>query len=231
MRGELTFLSWNLAMFEPSAQAPLSWEVFDGEAAIRDLVLDVGPDVVVYQELPAMVPFVETHEMAKANPRTHNGNLATLMTHELAAEEPLVTVVDGCAVLVTFSAHELTLANVHLAPGPGAADERLVQVAAVVAASPTDRLLVVGDTNTRVAEAEVLVELGLVSTRPPRPTWDSRRNRFREGGAEFVSYFTRWFASPGVEVTNVRVHDRPLDRLGHRFHLSDHYPLSGTVVF
>jgi endonuclease/exonuclease/phosphatase family metal-dependent hydrolase len=225
----LSFVSWNLAMFEPSAEAPLSWEVFDTEAAVRELVLAAAPDVVLYQELPGLVPFVETHDMIKANPRTHNGNLATLVTHELAASAPGFTVVEGCAVLATFADPAVTVANVHLAPGRGAAGERLDQLARIVEASPTEALVVIGDTNTRVAEAELLAEAGLHGARPPRPTWDSRRNRFRTGMAEFAAYFTRWFASPDVAVTDVRVWHEPLERLGHRFHLSDHYALSGVI--
>lgn len=217
-------------MFEPSAQAPLSWEVFDTEAAVRERVLEVAPDLVLYQELPAMVPFVETHEMIKANPRSHNGNLATLVTHDLAASEPVFTIVPGCALLVTFADPAVTVANVHLAPGRGAAGERLAQLADVVEASPTEALVIVGDTNTRVGESDALAEAGLVGEKPPRPTWDSRRNRFREDLPEFAAYFTRWFASPDVAVSDVRVWDEPLERLGRRFHLSDHFAMSGVIT-
>jgi endonuclease/exonuclease/phosphatase family metal-dependent hydrolase len=216
-------------MLEPSAQAPLSWEVFDTEAAIREQVLAVAPDVVVLQELPAMVPFVETHDMIRSNPRSHSGNLATLLTHQLAATKPSFTVVEGCALLTTFSKPAVTIANVHLAPGPGGAGARLDQLAQVVEASPTEALVVVGDTNTRVAEADVLVEAGMSASKPPRPTWDSRRNRFRENAPEFSAYFTRWFASPGVDVSEVRVWHEPLERLDRRFHVSDHYAMSGVI--
>jgi len=216
-------------MLEPSAQAPLSWEVFDTEAAIRERVLEAAPDVLLYQELPAMVPFVETHDIIKANPRSHQGNLATLITHELAVSEPRFTTVGGFAILTTFAAPALTVANVHLAPGRGAAGERLEQLARVVEASPTEAMLIVGDTNTRVDEADALVEAGMHTVKPPRPTWDSRRNRFREEMAEFSAYFTRWFASPGLAVDEVRVWHEPIERLGKRFHLSDHFALSGMV--
>ncbi|MEL7209864.1 MAG: endonuclease/exonuclease/phosphatase family protein [Actinomycetota bacterium] len=231
----LRFLSWNLAMLERSAQSPAGWEQFQAEAAVRELVLDLAPDVVCYQELPAMVPFVETHDLLPATPRSHSGNLATLVTHPLRAADPQVTAVPGCAVLATFgleggSEPPFTLANVHLQSGRGAAGDRLAQLARVVETSPTPRLLVVGDTNLRVDETDALADAGLVGARPPRPTWDSRRNRFRADGHEFVAYFTRWFTSPGLEVTDVRVHDEPLVVDGRRFHLSDHYALSGTVT-
>lgn len=236
----LTFLSWNLALLERSDEAPPAWDQGATEAAVRDRVLAVAPDVVVFQELPGLVPYVETHDMIRANPRTHSGYLATLVTHDLMAAEPAHRVVTGCAVLTTFrlpgagagAGAEITVANVHLAAGPGAAatSERLAQLADVVEASPTEALLVVGDTNTRAAEMAAVEAAGLVTVRPPRATWDSRRNRFRAGGAEFTAHFTRWFASPAVTVSEVAVWHQPLVVDGHRFHLSDHFALSGRVT-
>ncbi len=232
----LTFLSWNLALLERSAEAPLAWDQAATEAAVRDRVLAVAPDVVLLQELPGLVPYIETHDMIRANPRTHSGHLATLVTHELMATEPTHRGVAGCAVLTTFTGAgtgpALTVANVHLTPGPGAAatGQRLAQLADVVEASPTEALLVVGDTNTRAAEMAAVEAAGLVTVRPPRATWDSRRNRFRAGGAEFTAHFTRWFASPAVTVSEVTVWHQPLVADGHRFHLSDHFALSGRVT-
>lgn len=236
----LTFLSWNLALLERSAEAPPAWDQAASEAAVRDRVLAVAPDVVLLQELPGLVPYIETHDMIRANPRTHSGYLATLVTHELMATEPTHRVVAGCAVLTTFTGvgagvgggPALTVADVHLTPGPGAAatGHRLAQLADVVEASPTEALLIVGDTNTRAAEMAAVEAAGLVTVRPPRATWDSRRNRFRAGGAEFTAHFTRWFASPAVTVSEVTVWHQPLVVDGHRFHPSDHFALSGRVT-
>ena len=225
----LTFLSWNLALLETSAQAPTAWQLHDTEDAIRRVVIDAAPDVVAFQELPAMVPFMETHDMVRGNPRTHSGHLATLVTHELMAAEPQVTTVPGTAILTTLTDPARTIANVHLVPGRGAGAERLAQLAAVVEASPTEAVLIVGDTNTRVDEVEAITTAGFHSTKPPRPTWNSRKNRFRSGAAEFSAYFTRWFAGPGVTVSDVRVLDAPHESQGARFHLSDHFALVGTV--
>lgn len=234
----LTFLSWNLALLERSAEAPPAWDQAASEAAVRERVLALAPDVVLLQELPGLVPYVETHDMIRVNPRSHSGHLATLVTHELMAAGPAHRVVPGCAILTTFTGAGarggpgLTVANVHLASGPGAAAtaERLAQLAAVVEASPTEALLIVGDTNTRAAEMAAVEEAGLVAVRPPRATWDSRRNRFRAGGAEFTAHFTRWFASPVVTVSEVAVWHQPLVVDGYRFHLSDHFALSGRVT-
>lgn len=237
---DVRFLSWNLAMLERSAEAPFSWEQFHAESAVRDLVLAVEPDVVCWQELPGLVPFVETLNLLPATTVSHSGNLATLATHERIAAEPAPTVsaVGGAALLTTFGQPPnhigdgpgaVTVANVHFEPGPAGADRRLAQLAAVVEASPTQRLLIVGDTNMRVDEAGVLFDAGFTGELPPHPTWDSHHNRFRDDGDGFHAYFTRWFASPGLEVRDVRVHRDPVEHDERRFYLSDHYALSGEV--
>jgi len=225
----LTFLTWNLAMFERSFRAPTLWDPSHTEGVVRDLVLDTQPDVVLYQELPGMVPFVESHTMLRGNPRSHSGYLATLVTHELAETEPQVTIVGGFALLTTFDQSGLTIANVHLAPGKAAAPDRMMQLAEIIQASPTPGLLIVGDTNTRMSEAEQLAEMGFDTTKPPKVTWDSRKNRFRRDMAQFSAYFTRWFASPGVAVDEVAVHDEPVEYQDHSFFVSDHFALSGRV--
>ena len=216
-------------MLRRSDAAPARWTQEDTEAAFRSTMLDLDPDVILLQELPALVPFVETHGMIRANPRSHSGHLATLVRHELLATKPSTTVIPGCAILTTFH-QSLTIVNVHLAPSSGGAGERLAQLATIVETSPTAHLLIAGDTNTRIDELETLADAGLIGSVPARPTWDSKRNRFNADGPRFTAYFTRWLASPGVEVTDVRVLDAPLSVDGHSFHLSDHYPLMGAVA-
>lgn len=229
----LSVLTWNLAMLERSAEAPHTWGIEHTEQAIRERVLEQSPDIILFQELPGMVPFIETHDMVRANPKTHQGNLATLCTHGLLADEkrengPIITVVDGCAVLLTL-ASGLTVANVHLAPGPGATGLRLEQMANVVESSPTPHLLVIGDTNTRVDEMEPLAEAGLVGAKPPKPTWDGKRNRFHADIPEFKAYFTRFFATEAVAVSDVTVLDHPWTVDDDTFYLSDHHGLMVSV--
>ncbi len=257
----LTFVSWNLAMLARSDQAPPSWGQEHTEAEVRRVALDVRPDLVLFQELPRLVPYLETHDMVRANPESHQGNLATLVSHELVARlgPPDVTTVPGCAILTTFGTPaasaasdppataaasadsegrasapgpSITIANVHLAPGTGAAavSARLDQLARVVEASPTAAIAIVGDTNTRVDELGALADADLSSPRPPRPTWDSRANRFHRRSPEFIAFFTRVIVSPGLHVTDQAVLDEPVDIDGNRFHLSDHFALTGTLV-
>ncbi len=226
----MSFLSWNLAMFERSAEAPPDWTQEHTEAEVREIVLERSPDLVVLQELPGLVPYVETHDMIRANPRSHSGNLATLVGNDLMEERLTHSVVRGCALLVTFVDRGLTVANVHLAPGPGNAAHRLTQLRAVIGAAPTRDLVVVGDTNTRTDEEAGIEAIGLWGRRPPEPTWDGKRNRFRTEGAEFLAYFTRYFASEGVTVTDLWVRTEPVDVGGTGFHLSDHFALEGSIV-
>lgn len=226
---ELTFLSWNLALLERPSTAPLLWDVSNTEAVVRDHVLKTTPDIVLFQELPGLVPFVETHSMIPANPKSHSGNLATLVRNELATTELKVQTVEGCAILTTFVDLDLTVANVHLPAGKAAAPERLMYLSKVIQASPTLPLLIVGDTNMRLDEADTFLAMGFSGDKPPHPTWDSRRNQFRADAYEFSAYFTRWFASPGLRVSDVAVLRDPIDHDDKQFFISDHYALSGRV--
>ncbi|MFV0525828.1 MAG: hypothetical protein ACK5RL_15175 [Acidimicrobiales bacterium] len=246
MTASLRVLTWNLALLARSAAAPVGWRQDQTEERIREEVVALRPDLIAYQELPGLVPYVDTHDMVRANPASHSGNLATLLTHRLMSTEPPVRVVPHTAVLTTVAPPELdgatpvaatpvtvppvTVANVHLAPGPGNEADRFEQLAAVVAASPTERLAVVGDTNTRARELDALAgELGLQAPELPGPTWDSRRNRFHVDGVSFVASFTRVLVAGGVSATAFDVRSVPLEVDGHRFHLSDHYALAATL--
>ncbi len=226
---QLTILSWNLAMFERSADAPTYWGHSDVEATVRETVLAVKPDIVAYQELPGLVPFVETHDMIRSNPRSHSGNLATLVTHRLMATEPQAAGVKDTGILTTFPEIDLTVANVHLAPGRGSAERRREQVRVVLDASPAERVVVIGDTNTRIDEEATFADLGLDAPRPPVPTWDGYRNRFRGDQGAFRAFFTRALTAGPVSIVDQQVLDEPLDVDGQRFHLSDHFALLVTV--
>jgi len=228
---ELTILSWNLAMFERSADAPTYWGQSDVEASVRETMLAVKPDIVAYQELPGLVPFVETHDMVRANPRSHSGNLATLVAHSLMTSKPEAVTVTRTGLLTVFADRDLTVANVHLAPGRGSAEQRREQLRVVMEASPTDRVVVIGDTNTRVDEEDTFSELGLDAPRPPGPTWDGHRNRFRGPSGAFRAYFTRALTAGPVSIVDQRILDDPLDVDGQRFHLSDHFALLITVAW
>lgn len=230
-----TLLSWNLAMLERSAQAPSTVQQFHIEDAVRRFVLEVEPDVVCWQELPNQVPFVETLDLMQATTRSHSGQLATLVAKEssVATPEPAIIAIDGVGLITTFPEHEdrpaFSVANVHLEAGKSGAGRRLEQLGELVKSSPTERLLIVGDTNMRLSDVEFVEQAGFATPKPPRPTWNSKKNRFRSGGHEFTAYFTRMFASPGIDVSDQVVHDTPSEVDGSKFFWSDHFALSASI--
>ena len=57
----LTFLSWNLAMLERSDFAPAGWRLDQSEAAVRNFVLQADTDLVLFQELPGLIPLSLIH--------------------------------------------------------------------------------------------------------------------------------------------------------------------------
>ncbi len=198
------------------------------ESKVRERVLDLAPDFVFFQELPGLVPYVETHDLIPANTTSHSGNLATLVKDELMADLESKTVGRFC-VLTTFKAADITLANVHLEPSRNGEHKRLASLKRIVSECQTSALLIVGDTNTRTSEEPSFEQIGLVGNRPPTATWDSRANRFRDDGRKYTAYYTRYFHSQNLNISNVKVWSRPLEEDGKKFHLSDHFAMSGSV--
>lgn len=222
-------------MLERSAEAPASVSHDQIENAIREFTLAVEPDVVCWQELPNKVPFVETLDLMQATTQSHSGRMATLVAKAsaLSASEPTIEVVDGVGLLTTFADHDgrpaFTVGNVHLEPGKGGVSRRLEQLGELVSKSPTELIVITGDTNMRLADVEFVAQAGFSTPKPPRPTWNSKRNHFRDDGYEFTAYFTRMFASPGIEISEMVVHDKPTEVDGTKFYWSDHFALSATL--
>ena len=65
MENHFSFLSWNLALLNRSAHAPQHWELCDTEEVVREQVIELSPDIVLFQELPGLVPYIETHNMIR----------------------------------------------------------------------------------------------------------------------------------------------------------------------
>ena len=51
MENHFSFLSWNLALLNRSAHAPQHWELCDTEEVVREQVIELSPDIVLFQEL------------------------------------------------------------------------------------------------------------------------------------------------------------------------------------
>ncbi|MFT5304200.1 MAG: endonuclease/exonuclease/phosphatase family metal-dependent hydrolase [Mariniblastus sp.] len=213
---------------ENSYQAPAGWRLDQTESKIREQVLELSPDFVFFQELPGLVPYIETHDMIPANTKSHSGNIATLAKHELM-DGLQSTAIDGVAVVTTITDADLTLANVHLESGRHGDGARLAAFRSIINACPTRGLAVIGDTNTRTAEEPTLKEIGMKGDRPPSATWDSRSNRFREDGRKYTAFYTRYFHNQHVCVSNTKVWKQPTKSDSKSFQLSDHYAMSGSV--
>ncbi|MBT8198920.1 MAG: hypothetical protein KJO36_00250 [Acidimicrobiia bacterium] len=220
-----SFLTWNVAMMRRSSEAPFEWTIEHSEEAIRAFVVERDPDIVCFQELPGMVPYVGSHVLVPVHTRSHNGDIAILVRSGLEVDATFRTE-QGFAVVVEFS--DFTFANVHLAPGSDGAMTRLAMMHQILA-DVVQPLVVVGDTNMRMAEWDLMAELGFTIVKPPVPTWNSRSNRFNEGGAEYTAYYTNAMARGKVEVSDLEVWTEPVRYLDKSFHLSDHYPLTGSV--
>lgn len=217
-------------MMNTSKEAPSGWRVDQTESLIRERVLEGDIDVVCFQELPAMVPFVETHQLAPANTISHSGTIATIVKKDLF-EGMVCRAVGRFAVVCVFPKLSLSIANVHLESTRGGAGQRLTQLQTLFDVCPTDGLLIVGDTNTRIAEEAPIAETGLLGKRPPAPTWDSRRNQHssKADAKAFSCYFSRYFHNQAVAVEDVKVHNQPLNFEGTEFFLSDHFAISGVA--
>jgi len=223
----ISFFTWNLAMLERSDFAPSGWRMDQSEAAVRELVLAADCDVVMFQELPGLIPYIDTHDMAPANARGQTGDIATLVRRDLMPKVKASRI--NNAVLVEIAPMDLTIANVHLPSGRGGDEDRTKIIKEIKSGSKSRHLAIIGDTNTRTKEEESIAKLGLLGDRPPEPTWNGTLNKFRQTDRNFTAYFTRAFHSDGLKISDPKVWTQPIERQGKSFHLSDHFAMSGQI--
>ncbi len=216
-------------MLNRSAQAPQHWELCDTEEVIREQIIELSPDIVLFQELPGLVPYIETHDMIRSNPQSHSGHLAFLISKRFSESEICHTALHGFGLLVTFKDFDLTLANIHLAPGKANSGLRMSQLSAVIQASPTEQIAIIGDTNTRQAEIAKIKDSGLIVPDLPEPTWNSYRNQFHDNGPLFKASFTRCVAHPDLKISGLQVLEGKVIRNEKSFHISDHFALFGRI--
>lgn len=214
-------------MFERSDFAPAGWRMDQTEAAVRNLVLQLDPDFVLFQELPGLIPYIETHDMVPANAKGQTGDIATLARRELMADITASRLEN--TVITHIGSAGLSLANVHLPSGSGGDRDRLRVIKNIQSGSENRQLAIIGDTNTRTKEEDDIAQLGLIGARPPVPTWNGKLCRFRRDARGYTAYFTRAFHSEGVQVGEVEVWSQPVKHKGAEFHLSDHFAMSGRI--
>ena len=211
------------------SQAPQHWELCDTEEIIREQIVELAPDIVLFQELPGLVPYIETHSMVRSNPQSHSGHLAFLISHQHSESSVSYKTLEGFALLVTFEGIGLTIANVHLAPGKSNKSLRVSQIASVIESSPTENIAIIGDTNTRKAEISQFQNSGLHVPELPKPTWDSYKNQFHEDSPSFKASFTRCITHPDIRISDLQVLEGKVIRNEKAFHVSDHFALFGRM--
>lgn len=197
------------------------------EAAIRAQILGADPDFVLFQELPGLIPYIETYGMVPANTRGQTGDIAILARHSLL--EDISAKAAPNAVLATINSAQFTIASVHLPSGRSGDFDRLSAIKELRNEAPTQALAIIGDTNTRTAEEDDIAKLGLLGERPPEPTWNGRINPFRHGAREYTAYFTRAFHTDDLILSEQKVWTTNTHHKSHNFHLSDHFALSGRI--
>jgi endonuclease/exonuclease/phosphatase family metal-dependent hydrolase len=215
-------------MLERSDSAPAGWRIDQTEAAVRSFTLEADVYFVLFQELPGLVPYLDTHDMVPTNTKGQSGDVATLARRDLM---PQITAsrLDN-AVLMHIASLNLTIANVHLPSGRGRDHDRLEIIKRIQSTSKTKHLAIIGDTNTRTAEEGAITGLGLRGARPPEPTWNGRLSKYRQDDRTFTAYFTRAFHSTSLEIASVKVWSQPTEQRGHTFHLSDHFAMSVQIT-
>jgi hypothetical protein len=214
-------------MMERSEYAPANWRMDQTEAIIRQTVLAADPDFVLFQELPGLVPYIDTHDMVPANAKGQSGDIATLVRRDLAPH--IEATRSENAVIARIKPADLDLVNVHLPSGAGGGFDRLARVKAIRNACRSTHMAVIGDSNTRTKEEKAIKALGLMGERPPEPTWNGRLGRFRRDARGYTSYFTRAFHSGGITLNAQKVWTAPVKASGATFHISDHFALSGVL--
>ena len=50
------------------------------ESKVRELILELQPDFVLFQQLPALVPDVQQYDLIPSNTISHSGTIATIAT-------------------------------------------------------------------------------------------------------------------------------------------------------
>jgi hypothetical protein len=103
------------------------------------------------------------------------------------------------------------------------------QLSAVIEASPTEQIAIIGDTNTRQVEISKIKDAGLIVPDLPEPTWNSYRNQFHDGGPLFKASFTRCLAHPDLKISDLQVLEGKVIRNEKSFHISDHFALFGRI--
>ena len=233
----LRLLTWNIAGEQTSASGPAWWTTEDKIAAMRREIGRWDPDVVALQECPGPDRWAgldDSMEQVGAA-RAHAGFVHLYVKRVVPSERVGVTA--KCPWVVAelkLRGGTVKVASVHLAPGEGAAEERLKQVRQIAKICGGGSVVVLGDLNVREDEMEDVRKAGeFFEAMYAGKTWDPRRNGF-DGDLKLQrdvagQAFDRILYVGGVFVQSYMVGVGRLFSDGVGFCLSDHYGLLGMM--
>ncbi|KAG2439230.1 hypothetical protein HXX76_004592 [Chlamydomonas incerta] len=240
-----TVLTYNINDDCVSDRHPAEWSMRLQHQKLAEFILEHRPDLLCLQEcfagIPANASLKEAYEFCTVAVPSHRGSCMIARRRDSPLEllaEPPPCAVGPCLVLrLRLGGQALTAACAHLAPFEEYAPKRQQQIARIVAAAPADvPLLLAGDMNMREKETPAAGEAGLLDAwveagSPPdqRWTWDTRTNKYYDGGREYTARYDR-ILYRGCHVGGLRVTaNTPASASRHHF-LSDHFALLATVT-
>lgn len=237
-----TVLTYNVNDLSLSDASPPGWTQAAQHAALRDLVLQLQPDLLCLQEAfddfpPLLTEAYEWHGQVPS----HRGScrLATRREGPLAGAGGEAAFEVGPAVVAPLRLHggeqPIYAACAHLAPFADNWPRRARQLARIVEAVPPGAPLVfAGDANMREGEtgagdnglADAWVAAG--SHEAQRWSWNTHVNRYYRDGRKYQDrydrVFTRGFSVLGFELAG----NQPASSSSSHF-LSDHFGILATL--
>ncbi|PNW75306.1 hypothetical protein CHLRE_12g521600v5 [Chlamydomonas reinhardtii] len=238
-------LTYNINDNCVSDRHPSDWSMRKQHEQLARLILQHQPDLLCLQECFSGIPANDTlkgaYEFCALAVPSHRGDCMIARRRDSPLEllpQPPPAAVGPCLLLrLRLGGQELTAACAHLAPFAENAPKRMQQIARIVAAAPSELpLLLAGDMNMREKETPAAGEVGLMDAwveagSPPgqRWTWDTRTNKYYDGGHEYTARYDR-ILYRGCHVGGLRVTgNTPASDDPHHF-LSDHFALLATVT-
>ncbi|KAG2453583.1 hypothetical protein HYH02_001801 [Chlamydomonas schloesseri] len=214
-------------------------------AKLAELILAHRPDLLCLQECfsgtPANPTLSEAYEFCPLAVPSHRGSCMVARRRDSPLQilsEPPPCAVGPCLLLrLRLGGVDFTAACAHLAPFQEYAPKRLQQIGGIVTAAPAQLpLLLAGDMNMREKETPAAGGAGLLDAwveggSPPgqRWTWDTRVNKYYDGGHEYTARYDR-ILYRGCHVGDLRVTANTPASDNPSHFLSDHFALMATVT-
>ncbi|MHA2501952.1 MAG: endonuclease/exonuclease/phosphatase family protein [Candidatus Kariarchaeaceae archaeon] len=230
-----SLVSWNMALGQPSFQAPDWWDVNHNVNQILDEIERYQPDFICLQEMPnEQLPELIMDEYAYAKPAPSHSGFSTVFIHRSTIADCDVkldsqfTLTSASGALLSLNDEPLIVFSLHLPPYKQNAPLRKEYLIHLMSQLPEAPLVLAGDMNMREEETQGTVDAGLTDAYlhlEPGPehrfTWDSRINHFYSEVNPFVARFDR-ILTHQLEPTSFQLMGNDVQTNEHHF-LSDHF--------